>query len=59
VLRSVPALELVPGEDITLSCFFLTTGSNMPRASAKLAPVNPNAWYGVYLEYFIVNWLIK
>jgi len=34
-----PAFKLVPGEDKAACCFFLTNGSNIPRASAKLAPV--------------------
>jgi hypothetical protein len=46
VPRCDPTLELVPGEDVLACCFFLTNGSNMPRASAKLAPVNPNALHG-------------
>jgi hypothetical protein len=37
-LRMIPAFELFPDEDAAECCFFLTTGSTMPRASAKLAP---------------------
>jgi hypothetical protein len=43
VLGRDPALELVPGDDKGAGGFFFTTGSNMPRASAKLAPVNTSA----------------
>jgi hypothetical protein len=39
VLCVIPALALVPGEDKAVCCFFFTIGSNMPSASAKLAPV--------------------
>jgi hypothetical protein len=50
-LRTIPALALFPGEDTAPCDFFLTIGSTMPRASAKLAPEqDKNSYWRLLLK---------